>query len=223
MATGLSAASKGHAHHLFKFSFKMVCRNKSIIWDAYETLSITDHWLYCLYTVLWHVKMVWANKKRRYICDMFYHWLRPSSHTLRWHIWAGLRYISCCFYGKMALDGTKGLIWYQIRRLITVGYREISQPRDRLLKSLNEIGFKFDGRVDSRATKTPAEFRNVDIPTTHYNDVIMDAMASQIIGSRLFTQPFVQTQIKENSTAPRHWPLWGKFTGDRWIPLTKGQ
>ena len=27
--------------------------------------------------------------------------------------------------------------------------------------------------------------------------------------SRLFTQPFVQAQIKENIKAPRHWPLWG--------------
>ena len=28
--------------------------------------------------------------------------------------------------------------------------------------------------------------------------------------SRLFTQPFIQAQIKENIKAPRHWPLWGK-------------
>ena len=41
--------------------------------------------------------------------------------------------------------------------------------------------------------------------------------------SRLFTQPFIQAQIKENLKAPRHWPLWGEFTGDRWIPRTKGQ
>ena len=27
----------------------------------------------------------------------------------------------------------------------------------------------------------------------------------------------------ENIKAPRHWPLWGEFTGDRWIPRTKGQ
>ena len=25
-------------------------------------------------------------------------------------------------------------------------------------------------------------------------------------------------QIKENIKAPRHWPLWGEFTSDRWIP-----
>ena len=28
---------------------------------------------------------------------------------------------------------------------------------------------------------------------------------------------------KENIKAPSHWPLWGEFTGDRWIPRTKGQ
>ena len=41
--------------------------------------------------------------------------------------------------------------------------------------------------------------------------------------SRLFTQPFIQTQIKEYIKAPRHWPLCREFTGDRWIPRTKGQ
>ena len=56
----------------------------------------------------------------------------------------------------------------------------------------------------------------------HYNDVKMSTMASQIT-SRLFTQPFIQAQIKENTKAPRHWPLWGEFTGDQWIPHTKNQ
>ena len=36
--------------------------------------------------------------------------------------------------------------------------------------------------------------------------------------SWLFTQLFIQVQIEENIKAPRHWPLWGEFTGDRWIP-----
>ena len=44
-----------------------------------------------------------------------------------------------------------------------------------------------------------------------------------LLASRLFTQPFIQAQIKENIKAPRHWPLWGEFTGDQWIPRTKGQ
>ena len=41
--------------------------------------------------------------------------------------------------------------------------------------------------------------------------------------SRLFAQSFIQAQIKGNIEAPRHWPLWGEFTGDRWICRTKGQ
>ena len=41
--------------------------------------------------------------------------------------------------------------------------------------------------------------------------------------SRLFTQPFVLAQIKENTKAPRDWSLWVEFTGDRWIPRTKVQ
>ena len=36
--------------------------------------------------------------------------------------------------------------------------------------------------------------------------------------SPLFTQPFIQVQIKENIKAPQHWLLCGEFTGDRWIP-----
>ena len=39
--------------------------------------------------------------------------------------------------------------------------------------------------------------------------------------SSLFAQPFIQTQIKESIKAPRHWPLCGEFTGDRWIPRPK--
>ena len=41
--------------------------------------------------------------------------------------------------------------------------------------------------------------------------------------SILFTQSFVLALIKENIKAPDHWSLCGEFTGERWIPLTKGQ
>ena len=33
--------------------------------------------------------------------------------------------------------------------------------------------------------------------------------------SQLFTQAFIQAQMKENSKAPRRWPLWGEFTAHR--------
>ena len=50
-----------------------------------------------------------------------------------------------------------------------------------------------------------------------------DDVSNHQPASRLFTQPFTQAQIKENIDAPRHWPLCGKFTGDRWILPINGQ
>ena len=40
----------------------------------------------------------------------------------------------------------------------------------------------------------------------HYNDVIMGAMASQVPASRLFTQPFILAQMKENIKVPCEFP-----------------
>ena len=51
-----------------------------------------------------------------------------------------------------------------------------------------------------------------------YSDVIMGTMGLKSPASTLFTQPFSQAQIKENIKAPRHWPLYGDFTGDGEFP-----
>ena len=48
-----------------------------------------------------------------------------------------------------------------------------------------------------------------------------DHGASQITSLALFTQPFIQTHIKENIKAPRHWPLCGEFTGTGEFPAQK--
>ena len=53
----------------------------------------------------------------------------------------------------------------------------------------------------------------------------MEGMASQIT-SLMIVYPTVYSgadQRKQNIKALRHWPLWGEFTGDQWIPRTKGQ
>ena len=53
----------------------------------------------------------------------------------------------------------------------------------------------------------------------------MGAMASQITTIMIvYFKAFIQMQIKENTKAPRQWPLWVEFTGDLCegnIPLTK--
>ena len=54
----------------------------------------------------------------------------------------------------------------------------------------------------------------------HYSDVIMGAMASKSQASWVFTQPFVQAQIKENIRAQRHCPLWPVNSPYKW-PVTR--
>ena len=49
----------------------------------------------------------------------------------------------------------------------------------------------------------------------------MAANASQITSLAIVYSIVIRALIKENIKAPRHWPLCGEFTGDRWIPRTK--
>ena len=53
------------------------------------------------------------------------------------------------------------------------------------------------------------------LPVSHYSDVIMRPMASQIIDvSIVYSTVCFQAQIKENIKAPRHRSLWREFTGE---------
>ena len=68
---------------------------------------------------------------------------------------------------------------------------------------------RFPLRSASYAEKVSMAWRHhvCFVYDTQYNDVVMGAMASQSPALRLFTQSFIQAQIKENITALRHWPL----------------
>ena len=59
---------------------------------------------------------------------------------------------------------------------------------------------------------------------TNACDVIMSTMVFQITSLTIvYSAVFFYAQIKENIKAPRHWLMWGEFTGDQWIPSTKGR
>ena len=49
-------------------------------------------------------------------------------------------------------------------------------------------------------------------------DGVSNNKSSDCLLHRLF-----KAQIKENIKVPRYCPLWGEFSGDRWIPHTNGQ
>ena len=57
----------------------------------------------------------------------------------------------------------------------------------------------------------------------HYNNYIMNAMSSQTTGISIVYSVVISGADQWKHQAPRHWPLCGEFTGDRWIPRTKGQ
>ena len=83
-------------------------------------------------------------------------------------------------------------------------------------------------RYLSYLSDTSPPVRNLKEGFKHYSDVIMSTMASQITSLMIFTQPFIQVQIKENIKDPRHWPLCVCgvcvcVTGDRCISRAKGQ
>ena len=50
-----------------------------------------------------------------------------------------------------------------------------------------------------------------------------EAMVSQITNIWTVCSDFCSGTHKKKPKAPRHWPLWGESTGDKWIPLPKGQ
>ena len=57
----------------------------------------------------------------------------------------------------------------------------------------------------------------------HYSDVLISAGRLKSPASPLLSQTVLRVQIKENIKGLRPWPLWGEFTGDRWIPRSKFQ
>ena len=58
---------------------------------------------------------------------------------------------------------------------------------------------------------------------TYYSDVIMSVLASQISGVSIVYWTVWSGADQRKHQSPTSRPLWGEFTGDRWIPGTNGQ
>ena len=55
----------------------------------------------------------------------------------------------------------------------------------------------------------------------HNSDVIMNVMASQTTGVSIVYSTVCSGVDKKHIKAPRHWPLWGEFTGDGEFPAQR--
>ena len=88
---------------------------------------------------------------------------------------------------------------------------------------LTPYGFAMCGDLAPKMVVNKARGIFLYISHNHYRDVIMSAMVSQITGISIVYSTLCSGAHQEHFKASRHWPLWGKFTGDRWVPRTKGQ
>ena len=67
------------------------------------------------------------------------------------------------------------------------------------------------------------DFIHENLTLIHYSDVIVDTIASQISSLMIVYSTVYPGADQRKHKAPRHGPLCGEFTGDRWIPRNKGQ
>ena len=59
---------------------------------------------------------------------------------------------------------------------------------------------------------------------THYTDVIMSRLASQITSlTVVYSIVYSDADQRKHQSSAYHWPLCGEFLGDRWIPRTNDQ
>ena len=63
----------------------------------------------------------------------------------------------------------------------------------------------------------------VEIQISIYSDDVMGMMVSQITVVWGVFSTVCSGGDQGTHQSSRHWPLWGEFTGDRWIPRTKDQ
>ena len=141
--------------------------------------------------------------------DMF-HSKRPSNDIFKWIFLNENLWISLKFVLRGPINSIPALV--QIMAWRRPGDKPLSEPM--MVKSLTHICVTRSQCVNSSVLF----YRN----NCHSGSETTLANRSKPT-SRVFTQPFIQTQIKENVKAPGHWPLCGEFTGHRSIPRTNGQ
>ena len=62
--------------------------------------------------------------------------------------------------------------------------------------------------------------RRCSFISLHWRHNEPDGVSNHQPNDCLFNRLFRRRSDRQNITAPRHWPLCGEFTGDRWIPRT---
>ena len=88
------------------------------------------------------------------------------------------------------------------------------------------MGHLFDALWDLWNRSTYITYSNFLVTVTkvvHYSDVIMCVIASQITGVSIVYSTVCSCANQRKYQSSVSLGLWGEFTGDRWIPHTRGQ
>ena len=151
--------------------------------------------------------------RRLYSCN------HPFTTAQHWAVVADY-----CKSGVSEVNSWSGVVICQVVHLLPGP--PLSPVKSSIL-SAERLCYQYDTNAVLSEYRTPVLGLTL---VTHYNDVIMTTMASQIT-SLTVVYSIVYTGVDQRSIkGPRHWPLCGEFTGTgefparvRWIPRTKGQ
>ena len=139
------------------------------------------------------------------------------------------------FISWYAIDGSSGFVCYSVLFLKYL-ILELVIELDKLNLTAYTVNASYKYKAyccmkDCRENRTliRTDCLTVTGPTggsakmAHYSDVIMGAMSSQISSLTIVYSTVYSGADHRKHQSSASWPLCGEFTGDRWIPRTKGQ
>ena len=132
-----------------------------------------------------------------------------------WHLWKSRIVI---------MSTSSSFVTPGVAAMTTYANKKKTPPVKTKLRSWQLSGFSEGGTLGYHMTisRTTNDDEVAIMSGFHYNDVIMRSTASQITSLPIVYQTvYSSTDQRKHQLAPSHWPLWGEFTGDRWIPAQK--
>ena len=136
-------------------------------------------------------------------------------------------------FNKFDLDGDGYLDNHEMRRLLNKF--GIKCTEEEVVDIIKEADYKRDGKIDFKGGWDPICYINSTLVQVVACHLITESSAAPMMALRWRHNGhdavsnhhprdcLLNRLFKVNIKAPRHWPLCGEFTGDRWIPRTNGQ
>ena len=165
-----------------------------VYWCIYAPLGIND---LIIHLFLRTVPAKWVYCKQNFICKST---------------------IDACFRGKITLNS---ILFFHASHCLYLGYILVNSWLSILLPNLDYCCICFATFAISSEHENRGFFSLLKVLWSITLTSLWPQWRLKSPASRMFTQPYIQTQIKENIKAPRHWPLCGEFTGTGEFPAQR--